>query len=255
MKRLTLLILIACLLTLLCASALAEPRYPESGGVVTDAAAVLSASTVEDLRAFSDRLRKEADMPLRVATVDFLDGASLTDYGETLRDRWDMDDEELLLLLSVGEDRFAFFPGEDVELSSAVLGKLLSAHLEAPFLRQDYDGAIRALMPALCDEVNKAYRCQASTAGLFGQAESRQASWADRLAEEATAAPSMRQVVTEEDRSTGFSLGKVILTVLLLMVIFGNDKKHRRNGCGCGCMPFSSLLAGLGLWKLWGRRD
>ncbi len=254
MKRLaTLLLLLISLTALLCAPALAEPRYPESGGVVTDAAAVLSASTVEDLRAFSDQLRKKADMPLRVATVDFLDGASLADYGEGLFDRWDMDDEELLLLLSVGEDRFAFFPGEDVELSAAVLNKLLSVYFEAPFLRQDYDGAIRALMPALCDEVNKAYRCQVSASGLFGQAERHHTEWAGRATEEATAAPTVRQVVTEEDRSTGFSLGKVVLTVLLLMVIFGNDKK-RRNGCGCGCMPFSSLLAGLGLWKLWGDR-
>lgn len=87
MKRLaTLLLLLISLTALLCAPALAEPRYPESGGVVTDAAAVLSASTVEDLRAFSEQLRKKADMPLRVATVDFLDGASLADYGEELFD-------------------------------------------------------------------------------------------------------------------------------------------------------------------------
>jgi len=42
--------------------------------------------------------------------------------------------------------------------------------------------------------------------------------------------------------------------VFLLMVIFGGDRRRRRGcGCfGCGCAPFSSLLAGLGLWKLWG---
>ena len=56
------------------------------------------------------------------------------------------------------------------------------------------------------------------------------------------------------------SLGKVILTVFLLMIIFGNRGHRRgrgrrddRRGCGCGCMPFSSILAALGLWKLWDR--
>ena len=61
--------------------------------------------------------------------------------------------------------------------------------------------------------------------------------------------------VTREDKSTGFSLGKVLLTIFLLMVIFGNHQGRRgrrgRNGCGCGCAPFSSILAALGLWKLW----
>ncbi|MBQ7866271.1 MAG: hypothetical protein IJ350_07860, partial [Clostridia bacterium] len=57
--------------------------------------------------------------------------------------------------------------------------------------------------------------------------------------------------VTEEDKDTGFSLGKVILTVFLLMVIFGKKDRRGRHGCGCGCAPFSSILAALGLWKLW----
>jgi len=42
----------------------------------------------------------------------------------------------------------------------------------------------------------------------------------------------------------------VILTLFLLSVIFGKKPRARR-GCGCGCAPFSSLLAALGLYKLW----
>ena len=48
--------------------------------------------------------------------------------------------------------------------------------------------------------------------------------------------------------------GKVILTVFLLMVIFGNHGRRRRSCMGCGCAPFSSILAALGLWKLWDKR-
>jgi len=64
-----------------------------------------------------------------------------------------------------------------------------------------------------------------------------------------------RQTVKLQDDESGISLGKALLTIFLLMVIFGNSGKRRnRRGCGCGCMPFSSLLAGIGLWNLWGKK-
>lgn len=50
----------------------------------------------------------------------------------------------------------------------------------------------------------------------------------------------------EEHVDTSLSLGKVILTILLLMVIFG--KRGRKKGFTLG-----KLLAGFGLFKLWKR--
>ena len=107
----------------------------------------------------------------------------------------------------------------------------------------------------------KCYGETISTAGLFGQAQEVEQltaqQWLERQVAQATAAPrqeSLRDRVTQEDEDSGISFGKVVLTVFLLMVIFGGDRRRRRGcGCsGCGCAPFSSLLAGLGLWKLWG---
>lgn len=261
-------LLVAMLVLFVCLPACAAPRYPERQGGTTDAAAVLSQSTLRDLATYAQRLKDETDIDLFVVTVDFLDGETLSSYGEGLFAQWKLDDDSLLLLLAVGEDKFATFSGKDVtrRLSRQVQDKLLSTSLEGPFLRQAYDEAIANFIPALTQEINKAFNADVSVGGLFGQAGSESLSveeWADEWArrwdaahDEEPAPDSVGDRVTREDKSTGFSLGKVLLTVFLLMVIFGNfsdrrGRHGRRRGCGCGCAPFSSILAALGLWKLW----
>ena len=259
-------LLVAMLVLCACLPACAAPRYPERQGGTTDAAAVLSQSTLRDLATYAQRLKDETDIELFVVTVDFLDGETLSSYGEGLFTQWKLDDDSLLLLLAVGEDKFATFSGRDVtrHLSRQVQDKLLSTSLEGPFLRQAYDEAIASFIPALTQEINKAFDADVSVGGLFGQAGSESLSveeWADEWArrwdaahDEEPAPDSVGDRVTREDKSTGFSLGKVLLTVFLLMVIFGNFSDRRgRHGRrrGCGCAPFSSILAALGLWKLW----
>ena len=135
-----------------------------------------------------------------------------------------------------------------------------------PFESQELGFAVT--LPSLLDghmrqetSQREAYGETISTAGLFGQAQEVEQltaqQWLERQVAQATAAPrqeSLRDRVTQEDEDSGISFGKVVLTVFLPTVIFGGDRRRRRGcGCsGCGCAPFSSLLAGLGLWKLWG---
>lgn len=277
MKRI---ISIFCALLLMLAlplsSALAEPRYPARQSVVTDAAAVLSTSIINEITQYAQALEKSAKVKLHVLTVDFLDGLNADRYGETLRSKWNLGDNDLLLLLAIGEDSFGSYGGKDVNrlISQQVQSKLLSAQLEGPFLRQDYDGALAAYLPALNQEIAKNGGKAPDITGLFGIQKSAPApqstDWAEdwlRRWDDTHAQPkdeSLRARVTEEDTDTGFSLGKVILTIFLLTVIFGDHgrRRHRgygrrydrRDGCGCGCAPFSSLLAALGLWKLWDKK-
>lgn len=257
MKRLFALLL-AALLLLPLISAMAEPRYPESQGTVTDAAAVLSASTVQDLRKLAEVFSDADTMDLYVVTVDFLDGATLSNYADGLRNKWQLEEDDLLLLMVVGEDKFGFFGGADVNkhLSVATQQKLLSTIFNTPFLQQDYDAAIAALMPALATEAGKSWNESVDISGLFGTVSASslatEQDWLVRPVERVNQTDRYADRVADYDHDSGFSLGKVILTVLLLLVIFGNrGKKRERNGCGCGCLPFSSLLAGWGLWKLW----
>ena len=161
----------ACLLC--CASALAEPRYPEKTGDATDAALLLSAQTLSDWVQLADEVKDETDVRLYLATVDFLDGATLAEYGAGLRDKWDLGKKDLLLLMAAGEDTFGFFGGESVneKFSVSAQEKLLSTAFQAKFLAQDYDGALASLGPALARELGKCYGETISTAGLFGQAQ------------------------------------------------------------------------------------
>lgn len=239
----------------LCAAAAAEPRYPEKQGAVTDAAAVFSQSTMKDLAAFAQEVDNETPIRFYVATVDFLDGASLSNYANGLRQYWELDDDELLLLLAVGEDKFGTFGGAEVNhvLSAQVQDKLLSAYLEEPFLQQRYDEAISRYVPALTSELNKAFDEDIDLDGLFGQTQQAKVDWADEWATRIDEIfredePTPMERVTHEDKDTGFSLGKVILTIFLLSVIFG--KRGRRGGCN----PFTRLFAALSLWKLWDRK-
>lgn len=239
----------------LCSFAAAEPRYPEKQGAVTDAAAVLSQSTVRDLNAFAKEVDDETSIRFYVATVDFLDGASLSNYANGLRQYWELEDDDLLLLLAVGEDKFGSFGGDDVKsfLSAQAQDKLLSTYLEEPFLSQQYDEAISRYIPALANELNKVFNEDIDMDGLFGQTQQTQVDWAEEWSNRLDEffqedEPSAIDRVTHEDKDTGFSLGKVILTMFLLSVIFGKRRGRR------GCNPFTRLFAAFGLWKLWDRK-
>lgn len=250
MKRIFRVLPLVCLLLCLCVCAAAEPRYPHHGGETTDAAGVLAHTTLEDLRTLDSRLDKADALRLKIVTVDFLDGSDVDDYAAVLFERWKLDDDDLLLLLAVGEDKYAVKAGKDVDrlIAPAMQSKLLATHLEESFLQQEYDAAIAAFVPALVSEVNKVYGVSVRTDGLFGRAaQSMFGDWASKLQSGAEAVEQAADsFLTREDESTGFSLIKVVLTIVLLLIVFGS---RRRKG-----FPFGKILAGIGLFKLWKKR-
>ncbi len=271
MKQNCSLLRVLCLMLaalLLCGTALAEPRYPDKTADATDAALLLSADTLKDWNELATRVKSATGVRLYLATVDFLDGASLADYGAGLRSKWGLDDDSLLLLMAAGEDTFGLFGGASVNkrFAPSAQEKLLSTAFQSAFIAQDYDGALTSLGPALARELGKCYNVSVDASGLFGQATVQATvstnEWLERQqAARATAAPQTERIIRErivrEDQSSGISFGKVILTVFFLMIIFGGENRRRNSGCGCsgcGCAPFSSILASLGLWKLWGRK-
>ena len=259
MKFFRLLAAVCLVLALLASSALADPRYPARQGSVTDAAAVLSASTAGEVGEAVRTLEDKTDITLHVVTVDFLDGVTCAAYAEGLRSRWELEDEDVLLLLAVGEDTFGLYGGDAFtsRIPQSTQQKLLYTHLQSPFMNQDYDGALQAFIPALLTECGKVWDKTIDLKGLLGAPEATAAplnaeDWLQRRLDQHRSEPDAPRRIIDEDEDTGVSLGKVILTIFLLTVIFGKkNRRHGRPGCGCGCMPFSSLLAALGLWKLW----
>ena len=113
---------------LLCGTALAEPRYPDKTADATDAALLLSADTLKDWNELATRVKSATGVRLYLATVDFLDGASLADYGAGLRSKWGLDDDSLLLLMAAGEDAFGLFGGASVNkasITNVIIGTIL----------------------------------------------------------------------------------------------------------------------------------
>lgn len=224
---------ILCLLAvlLLALPASAEPRYPEKGGVATDAAAVLSAGVLEDLRTLDKRLDK-ADVPqICLATVDFLDTQEVQAYADALFDLWSLDTDEMLLLMCVGEECYAISAGRDVDrlLSASVQEKLLTSRFREPFLAERYDAAVSAFIPALASELSKACGETVRTDDLFDSAsDNRLSSWARSLAA-SLSGDEEESLFTRENKKSGFSLLKVIVIVVLLVLIFGSFRRVRKD--------------------------
>lgn len=258
MKKLITLILVL-LLALPCLSAMAEPRYPAMVGVVTDAAAVLSRSTADDLRTFNERLEKLDGLNLYVATVDFLDGAAGQTYADQLFQRWSLSGDDILLLMAVGEDTYFFTSGSgSVRISDSVLTKLLVTHFETPFLAQRYDDALAALIPAFAEEASKAYSKEVSVGGLFGTeaaaaATARPADWWENTFDKhriKTASLDVERMLDEAatsgEKREGIGMGTIFMIVFLLWFIFGRRNRRRRRGR----VTFGTVAAGFGLFTI-----
>ncbi len=210
---------------------LAEPRYPARSGAATDAAAVLSVKVLDDLRTLDKRLNK-ADAPrLIIVTVDFLDGSTAQAYADALFARWELKDDEALLLLAVGEDSYALSAGKNTLrlIPHSVTDKLLASALHEPFMNQQYDAAIAAFVPAWVAEVSKACGVTIKTTDLFrSTASGLFGNWAGAQSRPATSLPE-ESILTREDKGSGFSLLKVLIIVALLLLLFGSFRKVRHD--------------------------
>ena len=238
----------------------AGPRYPVFQGNVTDAAAVFSTETVNNLRSVIDDVRDETGVNLTIVTVDFLDGYTIDAYAQGLREQWQLLSNNMLLVIAVGEDRCMFAlagEGSNVLITPSAAQKLASTYVEPAMLREDYNGAMHDFIPALLTEMNKAYDTRLS-ADYFGMpavtAEPMLPSdWLADWTFQFTGAdrqPEDYHHETEDDDE--ISQGKIILTLVLLSIVFGKRGRRRRHE-GCGCSPISRILAMFGLWRLWDR--
>lgn len=215
---------------MLSSASAAEPRYPDRNGVATDAAGVLSLQTLEDLHELDDRL-DDADVPrLYVAVVDFLDGFSPLDYATGLFDRWRLDEDEILLLISVGDVRYIATCGEEAALvlSEDDLADLLADSFHAPFLDLRYDAAVASFATALVRRINERCGMQIHMSDLFRSApDSLVASWATLLPA-ADSDDIMTAIQSREASASGFPLLLVGIIIVALLLIFGRSGKSRR---------------------------
>ncbi len=161
-----------CLLTALvclCAfPAMARVAYPAQRGYVNDDAAVLSAQTAGDIDKLNDRM---VGAEFVVVTRHFLGGADVQEYGKGLFDYWQLDEDDVLLLLVIGEERYTVVTGGVIAdcISEEQLGSLLSSKLRAPFINErDYDKAVGDFLLAVSELLARSMGENLNTGGLFG---------------------------------------------------------------------------------------
>ncbi len=258
-------------------NAWAAPRYPEKTDlVVSDNATIFSKDTVDDLNTFHNTLKNETGVKLWVVTVHFLDGQDVTAFGNEVFRLWNLGDEDLLLLMSSGDEEAVTIAGSTLErrLSKDSQQQLLNFYFLKDFQNEQYESAFREFIPKLATSLGNSYGQTVSTADLFGipaaaptaaptvAPSNNNNSWMDYLPggskffteweknDKQTETPSRTY---HEERSSGFSLGSLFILFILFSLIFGSRRRRCGRG-GCGCGPLGWIFAGLGLNEIFRNR-
>ena len=268
--------LLLCLLLPL--GALAAPRMPELRGNINDAADVLAAQTVADLAEFSKHVTQQAGLDLYVVTVHFLDGLDAQSYAKLLFDRWELTDEDLLLVCAAGEDSFALVMGGTAEkqLGRTNADNLLytSSEFGGLFRTQQYDAAMAAFANGLNALLEKQVGRAVQMDGMFGEQALTQGEpldvdayferyggelWHDVMdAINETSHDYQQHFQQEEERENGVTAGGWLVLIILVMILLRQNRRDRARRharrTGCGCSPLGWIIGLLGLGFLFDRK-
>lgn len=238
------------LLLLLLTSVSYAVTYPVQRGDVNDDADVLSDITVKDIETLNSRF---LDTHFIVVTRHFLGGADAQDYCDNLYKAWNLEGNDLLLLLVIGEERYAVTAGIEVtsSLASDGINNLLSSKLRKPFIQdRDYDEAVGAFILGTANQVARNNGTILTTAGLFGtetQTQSSSSSTGSNLftttltgnwwnsffsngqvEEYEYTQPTSYTLYESDGGSSGFSFGKMII-IALVVLFFIRSRAKRLN--------------------------
>lgn len=259
--------ILSLMLVLCSTAALAAARMPQSRGVLTDDADVLSAAVSAAITEYAGDVENEVDVNLHVAIVHFFDGLDAQTFANRLFEKWELGKEDLLLVCAAGEDSYATALGSEVEkeLGKQNVDNLLytSSEFSAHIARQEYDLAFAKYFAAFNELINKRFdssvtlpKTLASVGSYNGGAVQEYQSQPSGLGglwnqitsgvagerEETVYMPSlwtqtMQGVVdnsadythyTEQDSSNGIGVGGWIILIILILIIFSQSHPVRK---------------------------
>ena len=114
-------LLISLMLLLGALPALAQQTYPECTGTVTDLALVLGDETIRDLEKLNSRYEALTDGRIYLVTRHFLGGRDVNEYAEELFDAWKLQDQDVLMLMVIGEESYAMHLGKKASSARTAL--------------------------------------------------------------------------------------------------------------------------------------
>ena len=253
MKKLFILLLAICLAAL---PALAAPAP-----VVSDAAGVLDTGLVDGIQTLNKETEQKLDIRLRILTRHFLGGAQASAFAEETRQLSENPDQTILLVMVIGEERYALSMGKAPEelLGRDAVNNLLASAFRVPYLARDYDGALKAFMAGLVTRMQSASGETLDTTGLFAQArpepqplpkqdplDSFFREW-DKSADDAR----RYEEETGDPGRGGLSVWQIALIGFILYKLFGTS---RRTGKRRGCGPLGWIFGAWGISKFFGFR-
>lgn len=241
MKRIISLLL-SLLLVLDILPACAENAYPACQGIVTDLADVLDDSAKKDLEKLSERYSDAMDGQLYVVTRHFLGGKDVNAYAKALFDAWELAGSDVLLLMVIGEESYAMAIGSEamLMLPQETVDTYFGSYFHQPFMARQYSKAAGDMTVETLSRIVSDWGGKLNTAGLFGT-QSQKTIDMDAIEQELSGMFSTlfenrpeeaednneKGTLLQEDKSTGISLWKVILILIILRTIF--KKRRRRN--------------------------
>ncbi|MCR4885944.1 MAG: TPM domain-containing protein [Clostridiales bacterium] len=166
----------AVMILLLCLAALPGVRaeeYPPFQGIVADMAGVLGEDAAKDLTDLAGKLEAAVDGRVYVLTRHFLGGASPQSYADQVFRVWNLKENDILLLMVVGEESYAVALGDLAKgsLTKESLDMLMANHFRAAFLKRDYSRAAGETAVALAQALAKAQGTGLNVTGLPGAEE------------------------------------------------------------------------------------
>lgn len=247
-KRFSALLLVLTLA--FCLVSACADAYPVQRGAVNDDAAVLSDETAKDIASLNDR----SSAHYTVITRHFLGGQDAQAYCDGLFKAWNLGKDDLLLLLVIGEERYAVSLGADIAekaLSKEQLNSLLSAKLRQSFVQErNYDGAVGSFFLAAAGQISRAKGENLNTAGLFGSSQTLQndssgntssnawmSSWSQTLNgffsdDDLNSIYTNGANVQYYEEDSGFSTGRLIFILIVVFLIIRSRRKRGKTGLG-----------------------
>lgn len=234
---------ICALLTLLCLlfstiPACALESAPECMGTVTDLALVIGDAAQKDLDTLRRRYQDATGGKLYLVTRHFIGGRDVQEYADTLFDLWSLEENDVLLLMVIGEESYGMSLGKKAAaaLPGEARATLFAAHFHDAFMRREYDKAAGDMCMAALSRIASHQDEKLNTSGLFGSAVSQSplhvyeqeltGLFSSFFEEEE---PEREQPsVLREDKSTGISIWKILLIFFILRAVLRKRKRKKR---------------------------
>ena len=182
MKRTTIIALLLAAALLLCLPA-AALTYPEKTGSVADSTGLISASLRQDIETLSTRTQAAYGGSAYLYVTHFLGGTSVSEFAQSLFERWALGEKDFLLVMVIGEETSSLKLGG--KLLSALPGDtgdtVMASHFRRKYADRAYGEAVSSLFEELSSRAAVAFRADLDLSGLFSAAPAVQqtADWSD----------------------------------------------------------------------------